>query len=197
MWDDMSCSAVMTYQSLRNVRRVATSAPLPTSSLEVVGLCFSTHSWPPPDAPAPPPEAPLPLLLGPADAPADLAPDSTRMEFCDLETQSTVCGLQRFRPEPPEALAQGAVAVLPHVQVTVCITQTCHRKRDVCAKEGCLSVGCWTARYTAGGSDSVQQEAFVCHRDKTGADWHYAAEADTANQFQQAQDAFIWAGSWT
>ena len=63
------------YQSLRKVRKVATNVLLPTSSLEVVGLCFSTHSWPPAKAPAPPPKLALPLLLGPADAPDDLAPE--------------------------------------------------------------------------------------------------------------------------
>ncbi|KAA6427870.1 MAG: hypothetical protein FRX49_02532 [Trebouxia sp. A1-2] len=51
----------------RNVRSVATRVPLPTSSAELVGLCFSTHSCPP--ALAPPP-----LLLGPAEAAEDRAP---------------------------------------------------------------------------------------------------------------------------
>ena len=67
------------YQSMRKVRRVATNVLLPTSSLEVVGLCFSTHSWPPAKAPAAPPQLALPLLLGLADAPDDLAPGTIRM----------------------------------------------------------------------------------------------------------------------
>ena len=65
---------VVTYQSCRKVRSVATSVPFPTSSWEVEGLCFSTHSWPPANAPEPPPKVPLPLLLAPAEAPEDLAP---------------------------------------------------------------------------------------------------------------------------
>jgi len=62
------------YQPCRNVRSVATRVPLPTSSAEFVGLCFSTHSCPPALAAEPPPTAPLPLLLGPAEAPEERAP---------------------------------------------------------------------------------------------------------------------------
>lgn len=98
------------YQSLRKVRKVATNALLPTSSLDVVGLCFSTHSWPPADAPAPPLKAPLPLLLGPADAPADLAPnqhpDAVQRcsTFRDVQRQGTDCSLQQFGHKPLEAV---------------------------------------------------------------------------------------------
>lgn len=68
---------VLPYQSFRNVRKVATKVLLPTSSLEVAGLCFSTHSWPPANAPAPPPRLALPLLLGPAVALDGLAPSAS------------------------------------------------------------------------------------------------------------------------
>lgn len=78
-WHQLLSHEQELYQSLRNVRKVATKVLLPTSSLEVVGLCFSTHSWPPAKAPAPPPKLALPLLLGPADAPDDLAPEKVEL----------------------------------------------------------------------------------------------------------------------
>lgn len=64
------------YQSLSQVRNVETKVPLPTSSAELVGLCFSTHSWPPSCPPEPLPEArrpPVAPLLGPG-RPLLLAP---------------------------------------------------------------------------------------------------------------------------
>ena len=66
------------HQSVRKVRRVETRVPLPTSSEELVGLCFSTHSCPPALAAEPLPMAPRPLLLGPADTPDDRAPTDVR-----------------------------------------------------------------------------------------------------------------------
>ena len=38
-------SAVGQYHSWSHCRRVATRVPLPTSSFEEAGLCFSTQSW--------------------------------------------------------------------------------------------------------------------------------------------------------
>ena len=74
------------YQSFSQVRKVDTKVLLPTSSAEFIGLCRSTHSWPPkwpaeplPEAPRPP-VTPLlepgrPLLLA---TPEVLAPDQQK-----------------------------------------------------------------------------------------------------------------------
>lgn len=71
------------YQSLSQVRKVDTKVPLPTSSAELVGLCLSTHSWPPMWPAEPLPEAPRPPvapLLGPGRPlpPEVLAPDQQK-----------------------------------------------------------------------------------------------------------------------